>query len=177
MSDHQSKENLSAWIDGELDHARASALPNQILQSAEMRQSWSEWHLVGDLMRSAGAARQSTLTKRIVEQIKSEPVHLPSRNPRPSPDVGAGPLHRVEHVLFMAPLSRLQSHLSRSLPLRRRCKIAAWWKLLRAQCRSQRPLRSVRPPQCFSRTHGYESCLKPMGRCRFGRSPQRFVKS
>jgi negative regulator of sigma E activity len=37
MSDHQSKENLSAWIDGELDHARASALPNQILQSAEMR--------------------------------------------------------------------------------------------------------------------------------------------
>ena len=36
MSDHQSKENLSAWIDGELDHARAKALPKQILQSAEM---------------------------------------------------------------------------------------------------------------------------------------------
>jgi len=88
MSDQQSKENLSAWIDGELDHARASALPNQILESAEMRQSWSEWHLVGDLMRSTGVARRSTLTRRIVEQIEAEPLHHFPKNPQPR--YGAG---------------------------------------------------------------------------------------
>jgi negative regulator of sigma E activity len=75
MSDHQSKENLSAWIDGELDHARASALPNQILQSAEMRQSWSEWHLVGgpDAKRGRCASIHAYQTNCRADQIRARP--------------------------------------------------------------------------------------------------------
>ena len=44
-------ESLSAWIDGELNAARARQLLAQIKRDAGLREKWHCYHLIGDALR------------------------------------------------------------------------------------------------------------------------------
>ena len=45
------KENLSAWMDGELDGKAADGLMRELRQGGEARETWRLYHLAGDAMR------------------------------------------------------------------------------------------------------------------------------
>ncbi len=75
-------EQLSAWIDGELTPEQVSRLARDVISTQPLRQQWEEWHLIGDVMRSAPLAKPSQLNQRISSALASEPIHLPSATTR-----------------------------------------------------------------------------------------------
>ena len=81
MSRH---EEMSSWMDGESDARQSDALPSQLLQDAEARHRWNEWHLIGDVMRSPSLGRNTALAARVSKTLASEPAHLPSAELRSS---------------------------------------------------------------------------------------------
>ncbi|MBU3724269.1 MAG: hypothetical protein FGM18_02000 [Burkholderiaceae bacterium] len=81
-----SHEELSAWMDGQAGEDRAETMVKSVLQDPERRARWNEWHLIGDVMRSAALARPTSLADRVSEALGSEPVHLPApaaHHPKP----------------------------------------------------------------------------------------------
>jgi len=73
------KENLSAWMDNELneqDDPMAVELPRQLLNSAEMRQFYSESILIGDALRSAETLRVRSVADKIAARLAQEPIHF-----------------------------------------------------------------------------------------------------
>lgn len=78
-------EQLSAWIDNELTPDQGSRLAQTVMSAQPLRQQWEEWHLIGDVMRSAPLAKPTQLGQRISAALSTEPIHLPtaqSRAPR-----------------------------------------------------------------------------------------------
>ncbi len=75
-------EQLSAWIDNELTPEQGGRLARDILSTQPLRQQWDEWHLIGDVMRSAPLAQPNQLSQRIASSLASEPIHLPSATTR-----------------------------------------------------------------------------------------------
>lgn len=71
-------EQLSSWMDGETDARQSDALPSQVLDDAQSRQRWNDWHLIGDVMRSPSLGRGTGLADRVAKQLATEPVLLPS---------------------------------------------------------------------------------------------------
>ncbi len=69
-------EELSAWMDGQAQAGRAEAMVKNVLQAPESRARWNEWHLIGDVMRSAALARPTSLADRVSKALANEPVHL-----------------------------------------------------------------------------------------------------
>lgn len=45
------KENLSAWMDGELEDQQTRQFPQQLKRDAELRGNWDCYHLIGDALR------------------------------------------------------------------------------------------------------------------------------
>ena len=45
------KEKISALIDGELDSIEVADTISQIKESEELRNEWSTYHLIGDILR------------------------------------------------------------------------------------------------------------------------------
>ncbi|MBE0616123.1 MAG: sigma-E factor negative regulatory protein [Burkholderiales bacterium] len=75
------KETLSAWIDGELHDQRAEALPAQIKDDAQLRDSWDCYHLIGDALRGV---RGADLSAAIRARLEAEPTVLaPQRRRNP----------------------------------------------------------------------------------------------
>ena len=70
-------EELSAWMDGQAGSGRAEAMVKTVLQDPESRARWNEWHLIGDVMRSAALARPSSVADAVGKALANEPVHLP----------------------------------------------------------------------------------------------------
>lgn len=70
-------EELSAWMDGQAASGRAEAMVKNVLQDPESRARWNEWHLIGDVMRSAALARPTSVADTVAKALASEPVHLP----------------------------------------------------------------------------------------------------
>lgn len=71
-------EKISAWMDGELEASESRDLAAQVLQDPALRGRWRQWHLAGDVLRSASLGVGSAgLANRVSAQLANEPIHLP----------------------------------------------------------------------------------------------------
>lgn len=75
-------EQLSAWIDNELTPDQGGRLAQTVMSTQPLREQWDEWHLIGDVMRSAPLAKPTQLGQRISAALKTEPIHLPTPQTR-----------------------------------------------------------------------------------------------
>jgi sigma-E factor negative regulatory protein RseA len=87
--DRSAKERLSALADGEIDGAEPASACAAWAGSAEARQDWHAWHLIGDVLRSEDLAsdprRDRQLCAAIRARLQQEPVVLapsPAAAPR-----------------------------------------------------------------------------------------------
>jgi negative regulator of sigma E activity len=79
-------EQLSAWMDGEVEPGQSPEAAAQVLADPQLRRRWQQWHLAGDALRSASLAiTSSSLANRVSAQLASEPVHLPLAQPAALP--------------------------------------------------------------------------------------------
>jgi len=69
---------LSAIIDGETARAETEACIKALKSDAALRQSWSEYHLIGDLMRGMAPAPDDFMA-RFSTQLATEPTVLAPR--------------------------------------------------------------------------------------------------
>jgi len=87
MSGDDQKEQISSFVDGELDHwARGRAIGHLKDQEA-LREVWDRYHLIGDIMRGEGSRpRAEGIAEAVARRIASEPTVMAPGNlaPRPS---------------------------------------------------------------------------------------------
>jgi sigma-E factor negative regulatory protein RseA len=69
---------LSAALDGETAHAETEACITALKRDEALRQNWSEYHLIGDLMRGVAPA-QDDFMARFSAQLAAEPTVLAPR--------------------------------------------------------------------------------------------------
>ncbi|MFH1043947.1 MAG: sigma-E factor negative regulatory protein [Pseudomonadota bacterium] len=69
-------ENLSTWMDGELESEHARQLPLQLKRDADLRGDWDCYHLIGDALRGV---QGPDLCARICAQLEAEPTVLAPR--------------------------------------------------------------------------------------------------
>lgn len=67
------KENLSAWMDGELGDQQTGQLPQQLKRDAELRSDWDCYHLIGDALRGV---QGPDLCAKICARLETEPTVL-----------------------------------------------------------------------------------------------------
>lgn len=72
------KSELSSLLDGELEEERHSAVLSALRDDAELRSTWSSYHLMGDALRHASRLDMD-LTARIMTDLQREPVILVPR--------------------------------------------------------------------------------------------------
>ena len=73
-------EELSAWMDGELERERAGELPSRLKRDADLRGDWNCYHLIGDALRGVHGP---DLCGRICARLEAEPTILaPQRRSR-----------------------------------------------------------------------------------------------
>ena len=54
MNESDSKEQISAFVDGELDSLARDRVVEALYGSTELRRAWERFHLIGDAMRKVG---------------------------------------------------------------------------------------------------------------------------
>lgn len=69
------RQSLSAMLDGEAAHAETEACLTALKRDDGLRQNWSEYHLIGDLMRGVAPA-QDDFMARFSAQLAAEPTVL-----------------------------------------------------------------------------------------------------
>lgn len=74
----QDMQLLSAALDGETAHAETEACIAALKRDDALRRSWSEYHLIGDLMRGVAPATDDFMT-RFSAQLAAEPTVLAPR--------------------------------------------------------------------------------------------------
>ena len=74
---HEMKQQLSAMMDGEIDLDANPHLLYAAIRSDEVAQCWSEYHLIGDILRREEV--HVDVTSRVVQQLASEPTVLAPR--------------------------------------------------------------------------------------------------
>ena len=67
------KDQLSALIDGEFDVANAEHLIASAKSGGELKQCWTHYHLIGDVMRGESNMRQG-FSARLMSQLENEPI-------------------------------------------------------------------------------------------------------
>ena len=72
------REQLSAFMDGELDTAQEAPLLAQWRADEDMPRSWNEYHLIGDLLREHGI-RHVELGARVSQALAQEPTVIAPR--------------------------------------------------------------------------------------------------
>lgn len=72
------RQLLSAVLDGAATHAETDACIAALKRDEGLRQDWSEYHLIGDLMRGTAPAPDDFMT-RLSAQLASEPTVLAPR--------------------------------------------------------------------------------------------------
>ena len=71
------KENLSAFLDGELDHAESLRMITQLEKDKQLRQQWSRYQTYGSALRDELAPALTTdFSARVCERLAREPVQL-----------------------------------------------------------------------------------------------------
>jgi len=69
---------LSAALDGETERTETEACLAALKRDGELRQSWSDYHLIGDLMRGEAPAQEGFMA-RFSAQLSTEPTVLAPR--------------------------------------------------------------------------------------------------
>ena len=69
------KEQISAWMDGEISIDNAQHLLTSVKSGGKSAECWGTYHLIGDAMRG-NAQYKPDLTQRIMQQIDLEPTVL-----------------------------------------------------------------------------------------------------
>lgn len=72
------KQQLSAALDGETAHAETGACVAALKRDDALRRNWSEYHLIGDLMRGVAPATDDFMA-RFSAQLAAEPTVLAPR--------------------------------------------------------------------------------------------------
>lgn len=75
LQDNDDGSLLSAVLDGEAGRAESGDFLSAMRQDERLRRSWSEYHLIGDLMRGVGPAPDGFMT-RFSERLAAEPTVL-----------------------------------------------------------------------------------------------------
>ena len=70
-------EEISAWMDGAAEPGREDGIASRVSADPDSRSRWDDWHLIGDVMRSASVARTTSVADRVAEALADEPVHMP----------------------------------------------------------------------------------------------------
>jgi len=78
------KQQISALMDDDLNIDETSHLLNMMHNSKDMRGTWSEYQLIGDVLRGE-PVMQADLTSKIMQQIAHEPVVLAPKPSRQKP--------------------------------------------------------------------------------------------
>ena len=78
LADDDAYLRLSAALDGEAADAETDACIDALKRDADLRQSWSDYHLIGDLMRGV-APMQDDFMARFSAQLAAEPTVLAPR--------------------------------------------------------------------------------------------------
>ncbi|MFH1602817.1 MAG: sigma-E factor negative regulatory protein [Pseudomonadota bacterium] len=73
------KEDLSAWMDGEVSAPQARQLLPQVERNAELRSDWDCYHLIGDVLRGT---QGPDLCAKICARLDAEPTVLAPRRRR-----------------------------------------------------------------------------------------------
>jgi sigma-E factor negative regulatory protein RseA len=76
--DDDRRSILSAMLDGETGRAETESCITLLKRDAALRQAWSEYHVVGDLMRGEAPARDDFMA-RFSAQLTAEPTVLAPR--------------------------------------------------------------------------------------------------
>ena len=71
------KEDVSEFVDGEVSDAREDSLYRSIRSSSEGTDTWREYHLIGDLIRSQGQPGLSM--EKFREALDAEPTVISAR--------------------------------------------------------------------------------------------------
>jgi len=108
------REEMSSWMDGEMESNLTEPMSEHILASDQARQDWDRWHLIGDVMRSASVARSTSVASRVADALAHEPLHFPratavactARKPRLA--YGAAAAAAVAFVAYMALAPQMQ---------------------------------------------------------------------
>lgn len=69
------KEQISAWMDGEVSMENAQHLLASVKAGGQSAECWNTYHLIGDTMRG-NPQHKPDLTQRIMQQIDLEPTVL-----------------------------------------------------------------------------------------------------
>jgi len=74
-------EQVSSWVDGELDASACSALLQRMRTDPALRRVWDEHHLAGDALRSHDVACHdcASLRRRIAVALEAEPAIVAPR--------------------------------------------------------------------------------------------------
>lgn len=67
------KDQLSALIDGELDVTNAEHIITSTKAGGELKQCWTHYHLIGDVMRGESRMHPN-LSARIMNELEKEPI-------------------------------------------------------------------------------------------------------
>lgn len=81
QSDHETdaaQSRLSALLDGETAHAETDSCLDALKRDSALRRDWSDYQLIGDLMRGAGPA-QDDFMSRFSARLAAEPTVLAPR--------------------------------------------------------------------------------------------------
>jgi negative regulator of sigma E activity len=78
------REKISAFIDGELEHADSLDLVEQLGKDKELHSYWQRYHIYGSAMRNEVSSTLSVdFSARVMTSLEQEPVQLaPSSMPR-----------------------------------------------------------------------------------------------
>jgi len=106
---------LSAALDGEAERAETEACVAALKHNAALRQNWSEYHLIGDLMRGVDAAPDGFMA-RFTAQLADEPTVLAPRRGVWLPRVAAASFASLA-VWGVISVSGLLSDAPSSMPL------------------------------------------------------------
>ncbi len=94
------REALSALMDGELAPAASAAVCDAWRRSDAVRREWHQWHLIGDVLRSDDLATDPGRDARFLAAVRArlamEPVVLA---PAPAVPAAAGPTRRAGWIV------------------------------------------------------------------------------
>jgi len=88
MTGEDQKEQISSFLDGELDHWSRGRAIDHLKGREALRQVWDRYHLIGDVMRGEGSRpRAEGIADAVARRIASEPTvmapgNLTPRTPR-----------------------------------------------------------------------------------------------
>lgn len=79
------REQLSAFMDGELPSEECTLLLKRVTANAELKERWSTWHLIGDSLRGDVTVEQSqSLAQRVELALDAETKQSAAARTRPN---------------------------------------------------------------------------------------------